>query len=81
VITSLLMEGVNLMLIGMGSVFSFLALLVVAMYGMSRLAAMIGPEEVETQSRSFPLQQGGTDDGEIIAVISAAINRYRTSRR
>jgi oxaloacetate decarboxylase (Na+ extruding) subunit gamma len=74
-VSDLLLQGVNLMLLGMGIVFTFLAVLVVALNGMSRLAASLaGPEAPEAGADS------GVDDAELIAVISAAINRYRSNK-
>ncbi len=74
-VSDLLLQGVNLMLLGMGIVFTFLAVLVVALTGMSRLAASLSGPEVPPAATA-----GGaaTDDTELIAVISAAINRYRS---
>lgn len=74
-ISDLLLQGVNVMLLGMGIVFTFLAILVVALNGMSRLAASLsGPEAPQ----AAPSAGAGTEDTELIAVISAAINRYRS---
>jgi oxaloacetate decarboxylase gamma subunit len=75
-ISNLLMEGVNLMLLGMGMVFTFLAVLVVALNVMSRLAASI--DWAETSAPSCKVSE--TNDAELIAVISAAINRYRSRK-
>ncbi len=73
-VSDLLLQGVNLMFLGMGIVFSFLTLLVIALNGMSRLAASIsGPEEPQKVSSS----PAGESDAELIAVITAAINRFR----
>ncbi len=75
--TDLLVDGLNLMLLGMGSVFSFLSVLVVAMLGMSRLArAFAGPEKAPVSSPAV----GAGDEGELIAVISAAVKRYRSHK-
>jgi len=74
-VSDLLLQGVNLMALGMGIVFTFLAILVVALNGMSRLAASLsGPEEPKTAADT------GVEDAELIAVISAAINRYRSKK-
>jgi oxaloacetate decarboxylase gamma subunit len=76
-ISDLLMEGVNLMLLGMGMVFTFLAILVVALNVMSRLAAAItGPEAPAAAPGAASVES----DAELIAVISAAINRYRSRK-
>ena len=76
-LTDLLLKGVELMLIGMGSVFVFLTALVLALKGMSLLAARLQPQTAVTASG------GGTppaEDDQLIAVISAAISRYRSTR-
>ena len=77
-VSDLLMQGVNLMLLGMGIVFIFLMILVLAMNGMSRLAAILsGPDTHETQPETSGT---GTEDEELIAVISAAISRFRAKK-
>jgi oxaloacetate decarboxylase gamma subunit len=73
---SLLMEGVNLMLLGMGIVFAFLILLVFSMLAMSRLAARL-------DARRHPAPAApvsGPEPAELVAVITAAVHRYRASR-
>jgi oxaloacetate decarboxylase gamma subunit len=68
----LLRQGIELMLVGMGVVFSLLGLLVLAIKGMSRLAAMF-PEpvpEIATPRPTF-------DDPELIAAITASIHAHR----
>ena len=78
-LTDLLVKGVELMLIGMSSVFVFLAVLVVALKGMSQLAERLQPELPASETSSGPAP--GEEREELIAVISAAISRYRTSKR
>ena len=63
----LLEQGLTLMLVGMGTVFVFLTLLVVATTLMSALTARLSPA---------PVAESPVSDEEV-AVISAAINRYR----
>jgi oxaloacetate decarboxylase gamma subunit len=82
-ITDLLMSGINLMAIGMGIVFTFLLLLVFAMKGMSTLAMRVAnrygvPETTSAQSVIKGHGQDGTR-GDLVAVIAAAISRYRAT--
>jgi oxaloacetate decarboxylase gamma subunit len=64
--TSLLDQGITLMLVGMGTVFSFLTLLVLGMLAMSAMVAKLTPAA------------GGDDiSEEEIAAITAAIVQHR----
>ncbi|PLY15941.1 MAG: hypothetical protein C0631_05145 [Sedimenticola sp.] len=81
-VTDLLLEGVNLMFLGMGMVFVFLTILVIAMNGMSRLArAITGPEVHETPSKPVAAPKATGEEGELVAVISAAISRFRSNKK
>jgi len=76
--TDLLIQGTELMLLGMGIVFGFLTVLVFMLRGMSMLADRLHqPEPVEPD---IPAPIDVSDHRQIVAVISAAVNRYRTSR-
>jgi oxaloacetate decarboxylase gamma subunit len=83
-IEDLLLSGVNLMLLGMGIVFTFLLVLVFAMKGMSKLAmAVVERQGIDDPYLHKPLQAGqdqATMRGDLVAVISAAINQYRSIR-
>ncbi|MBK5969558.1 MULTISPECIES: OadG family protein [Thiorhodovibrio] len=72
-------ESLRLMLIGMSIVFAFLMLLVVCLRGMSWLAARIAPAEL--QDAPVGAMAGGAgaapDDADVVAVIAAAVARYR----
>lgn len=77
----MLMSGLELMVLGMGMVFVFLAMLIVIMQGMSLLAARLNPEAPATpQPAPRPVSGGGASDPRLIAAISAAVSRYRSAR-
>lgn len=69
VMNELLSSGIELMLVGMGIVFTFLSMLVVFINGMSSLIQRFFPET------PIVAQQG--DDPRMIAAISAAVHQYR----
>ncbi len=64
--SGLLNQGTTLMLVGMGTVFVFLTLLVIAMTVMSAIAVRMSSAKVEA----------GVNDEEV-AAITAAIDRHR----
>ena len=72
--TELLLSGLKLMLIGMGIVFLFLALLVWIINVTARLVNTFQPVPDESGA-----SKGGVeiDEAELIAVISAAVRRPR----
>ena len=78
---SLMSQGVELMLYGMGTVFTFLAILVLATSSMSTLVQRFfkapPPAPAATPATSAPVQQDDT----LIAVISAAIQKHRSRHK
>jgi oxaloacetate decarboxylase gamma subunit len=79
----LLLDSLRLMLIGMGIVFSFLLLLVGVLRSMSWVALKLAP--IAAQPEPMPLGMGRSGakttpapDAPPVAVIAAAIARYRT---
>ena len=64
--SALLDQGVTLMLVGMGTVFAFLSVLVIAMSAMSAIA-----------SRLVPIATEAGASGEEIAAITAAITQHK----
>ncbi len=80
-ISEMFVSGVELMLLGMGMVFMFLALLILVMQAMSAFAARFIEQPASgALEESLPVGDGGLSDPRLIAVISAAIARYRTQR-
>ncbi len=80
---NLLWEGINLMAIGMGAVFVFLVLLIFATSFMSSILNRYFPEAeipVAPQSPTSAQQPAG-QDGQLMAVIAAAIHRHRTRQK
>ena len=77
-------QGVELMLYGMGTVVLFLALLVVATTGMSRIIGRYFAEPDPAETPPAPRTVGparAADDAQLVAVISAAIQQHRASRK
>lgn len=80
--TTLITESLSLMVIGMGTVFSFLLLLVVCLRGMSWLAGKLAQDTAgEALAPTQVSGSGHSADTELIAAISAAVARYRSQRR
>ncbi|NEX15409.1 MAG: sodium pump decarboxylase subunit gamma [Halochromatium sp.] len=80
--STLIADSLNLMAIGMGTVFSFLLLLVLLLRGMSWLADKLVPGATEPALSPAPVMRDKqAADAELIAVISAAVARYRSQRR
>lgn len=74
-------QGVELMLYGMGTVFVFLTILIVLTSVMSALLSRyVKPETVVTSGAGTPPPASGKDE-QLIAVISAAIHKYRSRRK
>lgn len=77
---SLIQQGVELMLFGMGTVFVFLALLIVCTTVMSSLVQRFFPVKPLAVMPATK-QHAGTNDDQLIAVISAAIHKYRSRHK
>ena len=74
---SLISEGLNLMVYGMGFVFVFLTLLVIVTALMSKLVNKFLPEPiVEPKAKASAPQTAGNSD-ELLAVLTAAVHKYR----
>jgi oxaloacetate decarboxylase gamma subunit len=74
----LISDGLELMFAGMGIVFLFLAMLVVAINAMSGLIQRYFPEAPAT-SMSIPVASNTATDKSHIAAITAAVHQYRSS--
>lgn len=78
-VSELLVPGLNLMVLGMGTVFAFLALLVMAV---TTVSSQIRKYEAKRAVHPPPPAPtvAPVADAELMAVISAAVHRYRQSR-
>lgn len=80
-IEALLMQGLDLMLLGMGMVFLILGLLIFILKGTSALITKYAPH---TEPPSAPVQKATTaanpeTDPDLMAAISIAIQRFRSN--
>lgn len=69
--------GVELMLVGMGIVFLFLALLVATVSLMSFVIQRYAPDPLQTETDHSP---SSLRQDELIAAITAAVRRYRAEQ-
>ena len=82
--SDLMLEGLTLMVFGMGFVFTFLTLLVLATKTMSATVLRFSPVE-DLSLLTHPLNmvspsQQVANDAQLMAVLSAAVHRYRQDR-
>ena len=82
--SDLMLEGLTLMVFGMGFVFTFLTLLVLATKTMSATVLRFSPVE-DLSLLAPPLNmvspsQQVANDAQLMAVLSAAVHRYRQDR-
>lgn len=72
-------QGIELMLYGMGTVFTFLVLLIIATTLMSALLLRYAkPMSISNAPAGKPV--AGPNDDRLVAVISAAIHQYRSRK-
>lgn len=79
--TDLLQDGLALMGLGMGVVFVFLTLLVVAVVLMSRLVQRFAPTPAPVNAKRARALNAAEVDEEVLAVIGAAVHHYRGKPR
>ena len=76
--TELIADGLSLMLFGMGFVFLFLAILVLATTAMSTIVNRFYPQTISTSGDPAGHSSPACDQEELIAAISGAIQMHRT---
>ena len=79
--SELMMEGVELMIFGMGSVFIFLILLVIITTLMSRVLGRYFPDALPAPKAAPRRKASPAVDSELIAAIGAAVSQHRSRRR
>lgn len=77
--SNLLLQGLELMLLGMGIVFGFLTVLVFTLRGMSLLAIRLHVDQ-PTLPAQPAVAVAAPDQRQLVAVITAAVDRYRATR-
>ncbi|PIE24954.1 MAG: oxaloacetate decarboxylase [Neptuniibacter caesariensis] len=75
---NLVSEGLNLMIFGMGFVAVFLTLLVFATTGMSKVVGRFFPEAAAQPKAKKATPAASNNDDELIAVMTAAVHKYRS---
>ncbi len=76
---TIMQQGFDLMLFGMGTVFVFLTLLIIAVTIMSAFIAKYLPPMPEPEKAPAPVPTAGVNDPKLIAIIQAAIEQHRKS--
>ena len=74
---TLISQGLDLMLFGMGTVFAFLTLLVGVTHLMSMVVNKIAPVESDLLTGALPLNAVSTIEPSITKVIQAAVDQHR----
>lgn len=79
-------QAVDLLLVGMGTVFSFLTLLILATSLMSRLLGRFVNQDSsrtfnDTQSPAYPDTSLQANEEQLVTVISAALHKHRSRKR
>jgi oxaloacetate decarboxylase gamma subunit len=78
---SLIGQGLELMLYGMGTVVVFLSLLVVVTASMSSVVQRFVPQPPESGGAKPDASPASITDGTTLAVIAAAIHRHRSIKQ
>ncbi len=77
----IMQQGLDLMLFGMGSVFVFLTVLVIATAIMSSIVQRFFPEPVAPEPTPAPAAPpAGVNDPKLLAIIKAAVDQHRQKR-
>lgn len=77
---TIMQQGVDLMLFGMGTVFVFLTVLVIATTIMSSVVQRFFPEPEPVLPAPKPAAPTGVTDPKLLAIIKAAIEQHRKKK-
>ncbi|GAA5316226.1 MAG: hypothetical protein AseanaTS_14310 [Candidatus Pelagadaptatus aseana] len=77
----ILQQGIDLMLFGMGTVFVFLTVLVIATMIMSRVVSRFFPDAPEPELAPVRAAPVGVNDPKLIAIIQDAVNQHRAKQK
>ena len=80
---SLMQQGIDLMLFGMGTVFIFLVVLIGATVAMSAAVKLVAGKPLVSplQASASVSEAGKAEQGELVAVITAAITQHRANKK
>ncbi len=79
---TLIEQGIELMAFGMGTVFVFLAVLVVVTMTLSTVVQKFFPEAPKPATRpTTPRPQPANNDEQLVAVITAAVHKHRSRQK
>lgn len=79
--SELMSQAINLMIVGMGFVFVFLAILVVVTTVMSKLVNKYAPVPEPVKPMAAPTAAAAPVDAKLLAVLSEAVNKYREDHK
>lgn len=78
--SELLLEGVELMLFGLGSVFTFLVLLILCIRLMAFVIGRLDAAPVAQPASTKPVTAAADMDADLLEAIQAAIHQHRARR-
>ena len=78
---SLVSQGLDLMVFGMGVVFVFLTMLVFVVTAMSKIVNKIAPEQEAVPAPATPAAPTQGVDPQLLKVLSAAVKEHRARQK
>lgn len=78
--SQLMADGLGLLVLGMGTVFTFLTILIFATSIMSKLLTRFAPEPVKVAAKNEQSKSQGVDP-QLLKVLSSAVKEYRNRQK